>query len=89
VGDGAFTGEIGLLGGTAALAQGGVGPKGCVAGPFDAAHLRALVIGFADLGKIIVRALILRRVGIFESDRVGSVIVGIATMWRQCAFKAF
>lgn len=75
-GRGHFTGEIGLLGGRAALAQGNAGPEGCVAVPFDAAHLRALIIGSADLGEIVVRALILRRVGMLESDRVGSVIVG-------------
>jgi len=75
-GRGHFTGEIGLLGGRAALARGNAGPDGCTAVPFDAAHLRALIIGSADLGEIIVRALILRRVGMLESDRVGSVIVG-------------
>lgn len=75
-GRGHFTGEIGLLGGRAALAQGNAGPEGCVAVPFDATHLRSLIIGSADLGEIVVRALILRRVGMLESDRVGSVIVG-------------
>jgi len=75
-GRGHFTGEIGLLGGRAALAQGNAGPEGCIAVPFDAAHLRGLIIGSADLGEIVVRALILRRVGMLQSDRVGSVIVG-------------
>ena len=44
--------------------------------PFDAAHLRALVIGSADLGETIMRALILRRMGLLEAGAAGSVLVG-------------
>ena len=39
------------------------GPKAALALPFDAAHIRALVIGSAELGEIVMRAFILRRVG--------------------------
>ena len=42
------------------------------------AHLRALLVGSAEIGEIIMRALILRRVGLLQSDRVGSVLVGSA-----------
>jgi thioredoxin reductase (NADPH) len=45
-----------------------------IAAPFDPAHLRALVIGSADLGEIIMRAFILRRVALIESG--GSVLIG-------------
>jgi thioredoxin reductase (NADPH) len=44
--------------------------------PLDAAHLRALLIGAAELGEMVMRALILRRVGLIESEAVGSVLVG-------------
>ncbi len=75
-GRGHFTGEIGLLGEKSALAQGKAGADGCLAVPFDASQLRALIIGSAELGEIILRALILRRMGMLQSDRVGSVLVG-------------
>jgi thioredoxin reductase (NADPH) len=73
---GQFSGEINQLRGQPTLAAARAGPDGCLAMPFDAAHLRALLIGSAELGEIIMRALILRRVGLLESDRVGSVLVG-------------
>jgi thioredoxin reductase (NADPH) len=73
---GQFSGEINQLRGQATLAAARAGPEGCHALPFDAAHLRALLIGSAELGEIIMRALILRRVGLLQQERVGSVLVG-------------
>jgi len=73
---GQISGEINQLGGRATLAEGRAGKKGCTALPFDAAHLRALLIGSADLGELIMRAFILRRVGLLSTDHVGSVLVG-------------
>src|SRR5260370_28516798 len=67
LGAGQFTGEVGLLGGRAAIAAGRAGPQGCTALPFDTAHIRALVIGSADLGELVMRAFILRRVGLIEA----------------------
>lgn len=75
-GAGQFTGEVSQLAGRAALASGKAGAEGCVAAPLDAAHLRALVIGSADLGEIVMRALILRRVGLIEGGASGSVLIG-------------
>ena len=75
-GPGEFTGEVGLLGDRASLAEGRAGSQGCLAVPFDVAHLRALIIGSAEVGEIIMRAFILRRVGMIGSDRVGSVLIG-------------
>jgi thioredoxin reductase (NADPH) len=40
------------------------------------AQLRALIIAEADLGERIVRALILRRVGLIESGAIGPVLIG-------------
>jgi thioredoxin reductase (NADPH) len=75
-GVGQLTGEVSQLSGRAALAAGRAGPDGCVAIPFDAAHLRALVIGSADLGEMVMRAFILRRVGLIETGGSGSILVG-------------
>lgn len=73
---GQISGEISQLGGRATLAEGKAGEQGCTALPFDAPHLRALLIGSADLGELIMRAFILRRVGLINADNVGSVLVG-------------
>jgi thioredoxin reductase (NADPH) len=73
---GQFTGEVSQLAGRASLAAGVAGPEGCTAIPFDAPHLRALLIGSADVGEVVMRALILRRVGLIEGGASGSVLVG-------------
>ena len=73
---GQFTGEVSQLGGASSLAAGHAGPQGCTALPFDTAHVRALVIGSAELGEIIMRAFILRRVALIEDGGAGSVLIG-------------
>jgi thioredoxin reductase (NADPH) len=73
---GQITGEISQLAGRTSLAAGRAGPEGCTALPFDAAHLRALVIGSADVGETVMRAFILRRVALIEEGGAGSVLVG-------------
>jgi thioredoxin reductase (NADPH) len=73
---GQITGEVSQLAGRAALATGRAGPRGCTALPFDAAHLRALVVGSAEVGEVIMRAFILRRVGLIQEGGAGSVLVG-------------
>lgn len=74
---GQFSGEVGQLSGRPALATAKAGPNGCVALPFDPAHLRALVIGSAEIGEIVMRALILRRVALIEEGGSGSILIGI------------
>ena len=76
LGPGQFTGEVNQLAGRAAIARGSAGAEGAVARPFDAAHLRALMIGSAEIGEVIMRALILRRVGLIEQGGAGTIIVG-------------
>lgn len=76
---GQVSGEISQLSGGGALARGKAGEKGALAAPFDAAHLRALIVGSADLGEMLMRAFILRRVALIEAGSegsAGSVIVG-------------
>jgi len=74
-GVGQLSGEVNQLSGRPTLAGARAGAAGCVAIPFDAAHLRALVIGSADVGEIIMRAFILRRVGLIDAG-AGSVLIG-------------
>jgi thioredoxin reductase (NADPH) len=76
-GTGQLSGEVDQLSGRPTLAKALAGPLGCTALPFDAAHLRALVIGSADVGEIIMRALILRRTALIDAG-AGSVLVGSA-----------
>jgi thioredoxin reductase (NADPH) len=67
---------VSQLAGRESLASGRAGAEGCTALPFDAAHVRALMIGSAEIGEIMMRAFILRRVGLLEEGGVGSVLVG-------------
>jgi thioredoxin reductase (NADPH) len=76
VGPGQITGEVSQLAGRPTLVAARVGPQGCEAACFDAAHLRALVIGSADIGELIMRAFILRRMVYLTEGGVGSVLVG-------------
>ena len=76
LGPGQFSGEVSQLAGAATLASARAGPEGSTALPFDAAHVRALMVGSADVGEILMRAFILRRVGLIEEGGVGSVLIG-------------
>ena len=76
LGPGQFSGEVNQLAGAATLASVSAGPEGCTAFPFDATHVRALMIGSAEIGEIMMRAFILRRVGLIEDGGVGAVLVG-------------
>ena len=73
---GQFTGEVNQLAGRPSIAAGRAGSDGCSAFPFDAAHLRALMIGSAEVGEIVMRALILRRVSLIESVGAGTILIG-------------
>ena len=76
-GPGQFMGELAQLAGRPSLAD------GIAEGPVQALiiapeRLRALLIAEAELGERIMRALILRRVGLLESGAGGPIIVGHA-----------
>ena len=74
---GAFMGELAQLVGRPALVDAHArGPVQALLIPPD--RLRALLIAEADLGERIMRALILRRVGLLETGVGGPVIVGRA-----------
>lgn len=73
---GHISGEVSQLSGRPGLAGARACQDGCVALSFDASHLKALVIGSADIGEIIMRAFILRRVALIDSGGAGSVLIG-------------
>jgi thioredoxin reductase (NADPH) len=76
---GQVTGEISQLSGRASLTTARAGPDGAVALPFDPAHLRALIVGSADVGEVLMRAFILRRVALIEAGErggAGSILIG-------------
>src|SRR5262249_17932291 len=74
---GQFTGELNQLTDKPTLAGARAGRQGCVALPLDSTRLRALIVGSAELGELIMRAFILRRVGLMEQG-VGPVLLGRA-----------
>jgi thioredoxin reductase (NADPH) len=73
--EGQFSGEVSSLSGRGTLAAARAGPNGCTALPFDATHIRALVVGSAEIGELMMRAFILRRVVLIEEGRGGSVLI--------------
>lgn len=74
---GQFTGELHQLASRPTLTGTRAGPDGCRALPLNAADLRSLIVGSADLGEMVMRAFILRRVGLLEAG-VGPVLLGRA-----------
>ena len=75
-GPGQISGETSQLGSGASLAEGRAGPDGCEVLTFDAPHLRALIVGSAEVGEIVMRAYILRRTALIADGGAGSVLVG-------------
>jgi thioredoxin reductase (NADPH) len=85
---GDFTGELQQLGDMPSLTGARAGPDGCVALPLDAERVRALIVGSAELGECIMRALILRRVGLLERG-LGPVLLGRAGSPEILRLQAF
>jgi thioredoxin reductase (NADPH) len=77
-GPGSFTGELAQLSGAPALVdvRANTDVEALVLSP---ERLRAVLVAEAELGERIMRALILRRVGLLEAEAGGPVIVGPAT----------
>ncbi|MBA5690017.1 FAD-dependent oxidoreductase [Rugamonas apoptosis] len=87
-GPGQFSGEVAQLSGRPSLGNGtAIGAVEVLVVPSEA--LRALVIAEAELGERIVRALILRRVGLIEVPSGGPVIVGPRGHGRVHALQSF
>jgi thioredoxin reductase (NADPH) len=77
LGSGQFTGEMHALANRPSLVGATAGAAGCTALPLNASRLRALIVGSAELGELIMRAFILRRVGLLERG-VGPILIGRA-----------
>src|SRR3984885_3636233 len=85
---GQFTGELHQLTDRPTLAGALAGANGCVALPLNAERLRALIVGSAELGELLMRAFILRRVGLLERG-VGPVLLGRAGSADLLRLQAF
>jgi len=90
LGAGQFTGEVSLLSGRRALARGRVTEAGEVIA-LDREHLLALVQTDAELGEIILRAFILRRVELIAQGRGGATLCCSAptTARQRCGSRSF
>jgi thioredoxin reductase (NADPH) len=77
-GEGSFSGEVGQLSGDRSFVDGrAVGDVETLL--IDPEHLRSLLVAEADLGERIMRALILRRVGLIEIGAGGPILIGGAS----------
>jgi len=72
---GMMAGEVSQLAGGPSFVEGRAAPEGCEAMPFDASHIRSLIVGSADVGELLMRAFILRRVALIQAG-AGTVILG-------------
>jgi thioredoxin reductase (NADPH) len=87
-GPGEFTAEVGQLSGAPALANAhALGPVEALLIPAEA--MRALVVAEAELGERIMRALILRRVGLIEAGTSAPVLVAPASNPKLFALQSF
>ena len=72
---GMMAGELSQLAGGPSFVEARAAPEGCEAMPFDAAHVRSLIVGQAEVGELLMRAFILRRVALIQAG-AGTVLIG-------------
>jgi thioredoxin reductase (NADPH) len=72
---GMMAGELTQLAGGPSFVEARAAPEGCEAMPFDATHIRSLIVGNAEVGELLMRAFILRRVALIQVG-AGTVILG-------------
>jgi thioredoxin reductase (NADPH) len=87
-GPGEFMGEVGQLAGAASFTD-AQALEEVEALLIPTERLRALIIGEADLGERIMRALILRRVMLIESESSGPVLIGRAQSPQILRLQSF
>ncbi len=83
-----MAGEISQLMGGPSYVQTVAGPQGCEAVPFDPPHLRSLLIGHAEVGELLMRAFILRRVALLETG-AGTSLLGHAESFDTIRLQNF
>jgi thioredoxin reductase (NADPH) len=87
-GPGSFSGEVGQLSGRRSFVDGtAVGPLEALL--MNPEQLRALLVAEAALGENIMRALILRRVGLLETGAGGPVVIGAASVPGVARLRSF
>jgi thioredoxin reductase (NADPH) len=87
-GPGAFSGELGQLSGQPSFVDGlAIGAVEVLV--VDAVRLQALLVTEAMLGETIMRALILRRVGLIESGAGGPVLIGASSSGDVARLRNF
>jgi thioredoxin reductase (NADPH) len=72
---GMMGGELSQLAGGPSFVEARAAPEGCEAMPFDASHIRSLIVGNTEVGELLMRAFILRRVALIQAG-AGTVILG-------------
>ena len=87
--EGQITGELSQLAGRPAIVGERAGPEGCVAIPFDAADLRALLTGSAEVGEILMQAFILRRTILLDEGRGGTALIGMPASQAVLRLRGF
>jgi thioredoxin reductase (NADPH) len=87
-GAGNMAGELTQLGAGPSYVSLRAGAEGCQAVPFDSVQFRALLIGDAELGEMLMRAFILRRVALLEAG-AGAVLVGRADSYDSLRLQNF
>jgi thioredoxin reductase (NADPH) len=85
---GSFLAEVGQLSGKPALVD-GLALEPVEALLIEPERLRALIVAEAELGERIMRALILRRVGLIERGAGGPIIVGKSNDRRLVSLQGF
>jgi thioredoxin reductase (NADPH) len=85
---GGFSGEVGQLSGRRALAD-AVAVGAVEALLIVPEQLRALLVAEADLGEEVMRALILRRVGLIEMGAGGPVLIGAPSSPDMARLRSF
>jgi thioredoxin reductase (NADPH) len=76
---GQFTGEVNFLRSLPAIANARAGPAGCDAIPITVESARAIIIAHLELGEIMMRAFILRRVAMLSAENAGIIVLGRAS----------
>ncbi|MER9832518.1 FAD-dependent oxidoreductase [Mesorhizobium sp. M0134] len=89
LGPGQFSGEINQLTGQPTLAGGRAGAQGCQAVLLTAAQVRALVIGSADIGEMVMRAFMLRRAALIDAGSGGPILVGVPNSPDMVRLRGF
>ena len=75
---GQFSAEVNFLRNLPPISDARAGPRGCYAIPLTVESARALIIAHLELGEIMVRAFILRRVAMLSAGNAGIVVLGRA-----------